>query len=715
MVHELRRHAEAHIRTKRKNQKMPSERSLSKPDSKRLLHELQVHQIELELQNEELRKTKAEIELERDKFSELYDFAPIGYITVGRDGTITEANLAGASMFGIARAALIKRRFGAFVCPSDRSAFARFFQRVLRSNAREECDVRLLLKPEKFVDVRIRALGSNDAQSCRMAVTDVTERNRAEARVRTSEIRYRRLFEAAQDGVLLLDPATGKITDANPFMTSLLGYSHDQFVGKTLFEIGLFKDEGASWKMFEQLKRDQEVRYEDLPLRNKSSRHQHVEVVANLYQENGHTVVQCNIRDVSARKQAQDILLRNKALFSGLIERAPVGIYVVDASFKIQQVNRTALPAFQKAQPLLGRDFSEIVHMLWPKRIADHVEKQFRHTLKTGEPYQSPEFVARRQDLGVEEIYEWQIQRVILPADDYGVVCFFNNITERKRAEARQRRIEVLSASNRRLEKEIVRRQKVEESLRKSDQNQAQLLQQSRLLQKQLRQLSRQILTAQEEERREISRELHDVIGQTLAGINIQLTTLAKEAALDISSIIPNIRLTQRLVEKSVEIVHKFARDLRPAVLDDLGLIPALAGYIKSFSARTGIRVSLRTSVPVEILNSAQRTALFRVAQEALINVARHAQANRVTVSFKKSTGSLCMRVADDGKSFDVQHTLNSEGHKRLGLLGMRERLEMVNGCFDVESAPGKGTTIVAWIPFSDETSLLARSAEVTN
>ncbi len=118
------------------------------------------------------------------------------------------------------------------------------------------------------------------------------------------------------------------------------------------------------------------------------------------------------------------------------------------------------------------------------------------------------------------------------------------------------------------------------------------MLEQSDHLQEQLRQLSRQILSAQEEERKEISRELHDVIAQTLTGINVRLAALKKEAAVNTKGLDRNIARTQRLVEKSVDIVHQFARELRPAVLDDLGLIPALHSFMKNFTARTGVRTS---------------------------------------------------------------------------------------------------------------------------
>lgn len=261
-----------------------------------------------------------------------------------------------------------------------------------------------------------------------------------------------------------------------------------------------------------------------------------------------------------------------------------------------------------------------------------------------------------------------------------------------------QRTVE-LAASNLELSLEIVQRKAVEAALKKSERHYSQLLGKSDRMQAQLRRLSRQILSAQEDERKKISRELHDVIAQTLTGITVRLATLRKAASLDTKSLESNIARTQALVEKSVNIVHRFARELRPALLDDLGLLSALQSFLQEFTERTGVRAHLKVYAGVEQLDIAKRTVLFRVAQEALTNVARHAKASRVEVSIKELPDGTGMRVTDDGKSFDVQRVLHSRSGRRLGLLGMRERLEMVGGWLDIRSAPGEGTTIEARIP----------------
>jgi len=256
------------------------------------------------------------------------------------------------------------------------------------------------------------------------------------------------------------------------------------------------------------------------------------------------------------------------------------------------------------------------------------------------------------------------------------------------------------SALARKLKHETALRKSVQKKLIKSDQHYRRLLEQSRNMQEHLRHLSRQILLTQEEERKEISRELHDEIAQTLSGINVHLSTLKAEAAQNTEGLKKKITRTQLLVEKSVNIVHRFARDLRPTLLDDLGLIPALHSYMKGFSKRTGILVHFRASPDVEKLNSTKRTVLYRVAQAALTNVAQHAHATRVQLTIQKNHRYIQMKIADNGKSFLVERVLFVKKYNRLGLLGMRERTEMVGGRFTIESVKGTGTTVGAQVPY---------------
>lgn len=261
------------------------------------------------------------------------------------------------------------------------------------------------------------------------------------------------------------------------------------------------------------------------------------------------------------------------------------------------------------------------------------------------------------------------------------------------------RRTDDLAASNAELREEIAHRKAVEQSLRTSETTTSLLLKKSRRMQEELRFLSRRLLTVQEDERRRISRELHDVIAQTLAGINVRLAVLRSQTSANAKDFHDKIRVTERLVEQSVEIVHRFASSLRPPVLDDLGLIPALRSCLKAFTARTGVPAHLTAFADVESLDTPARTALFRIAQEALTNITRHSRASRVRMDLRTAKGSVRMKIIDDGRGFSAKGSSRANDGKRLGLLGMRERAEMVGGSFRVESAEGKGTTLVVEIP----------------
>jgi signal transduction histidine kinase len=163
---------------------------------------------------------------------------------------------------------------------------------------------------------------------------------------------------------------------------------------------------------------------------------------------------------------------------------------------------------------------------------------------------------------------------------------------------------------------------------------------------------------------------------------------------------------TQDLLQQTMEIVHRFARELRPTMLDELGLLPALRSYLKGFAERTGLRVHFRANLLAEQLDGEQKTVVFRVAQESLTNVAKHAQARRVDVTIRKLKNAICMEVVDDGRSFRENADHSAASKKRLGLLGMQERVRLVDGQFAVKPDPGRGTTVRVILPFTPSRAL---------
>jgi signal transduction histidine kinase len=215
-----------------------------------------------------------------------------------------------------------------------------------------------------------------------------------------------------------------------------------------------------------------------------------------------------------------------------------------------------------------------------------------------------------------------------------------------------------------------------------------------------LRNLSSQILHVQEEERRNISRELHDQVGQHLTAISVMLAAMRNNGAAKSEELAGKIAGTQRLLQITMETVHDFARELRPAILDELGLLPALRSSLNGFARRTGLRVRLHGSTSAEKLSSEQKTVLFRIAQESLTNVAKHARASRVEIVLRKVEGGLCMEIADNGKSFRDDPRKSIRRKQRLGLLGMQERVRLVNGRFNIKPDPSKGTTVQVIVPF---------------
>lgn len=418
------------------------------------------------------------------------------------------------------------------------------FDRELRGLGRRV----LLLNARPISPARLLLLG----------IEDITDRRRLGDAIRVSEVRYRRLFETAQDGILIVDADTRLIFDANPFLTDLLGYSRDELVGKELWQIGLFNDVEANRAAFRDLQSRGYIRYEDLPLSTKDGQQIEVEFISNVYAVGDARVIQCNIRDVTDRKRAENNL-------------------------------RSA-------------------HELLESRV-----------------------VERTADLA---------------------------------------RVNVA------LEGQINRSERAETSRRE---------------------LQGRLATAQEDERRRIARELHDQMGQYLTALGLGLKTMA-DAAVWFPHTSDQLQQLRRLTDEIGREVHDLALEIRPTALDDFGLPTALATYTEEWSERSGVAVDFHaTGLDDGRLPATVETTLYRVVQEALTNVLRHAEAKRVSLVLQRSPLGVVAVIEDDGKGFEIEPESAASG--RLGLLGMRERLELVGGSLTLESTPGAGTSVIARVP----------------
>ncbi|MDQ3257597.1 MAG: PAS domain S-box protein, partial [Acidobacteriota bacterium] len=259
---------------------------------------------------------------------------------------------------------------------------------------------------------------------------DTSERKWEQDKMRTSEVRYRRLFESARDGVLILDKETRKITDVNPYMVEFLGFTHDEFLGKELWEIGLMKDAEASSMAFQELQQEGYIRYEDLPLQTKDGELREVEFISNVYEEGGHNVIQCNIRDITERRHAEAMALESVERYRQVVELSPDPIFIVtrDAIVFANASMLRILEADDFAQ-IVGHSPLEFIHV----DSRPIVEAQIKQMLETGEstPLAYQRWLRRDGSvIDVESIaapIEWQ--------STTGIQVILRDITERKAAE----------------------------------------------------------------------------------------------------------------------------------------------------------------------------------------------------------------------------------------------------------------------------------------
>jgi PAS domain S-box-containing protein len=345
-------------------------------------------------------------------------------------------------------------------------------------------------------------------------------------------------------------------------------------------------------------------------------------------------------QDITARKRAEQAVRQAEQKYRELFENSKDATYVHDLNGRYISINRAAekLSGYSREE-ILGKHFSGFVAPEYAEYVSENLCKKLRQEGET--------------------VYE----------------------------------IEVLTKDGRRVPVEVSSRLIYEDGVPVAVQGTARSIAERKRAEEALRGYSRQLIRAQETERQTIARELHDQIGQVLTAIRISLETIRKSSDTRNSKALIEESVT--IVDEAIQQVRDLSFELRPSLLDDLGLTAAVRWYADRYTERTGIHTVMsvcpesRIRLPREL-----ETACFRIVQEALTNVARHAQAKNVTIDVRTTKGALSLSIKDDGVGFDLPSHTNGEALNSLGLRGMEERAHGLEGKFEIMSAPGEGTEV---------------------
>jgi len=488
----------------------------------------------------------------------------------------------------------------------------------------------------------------------------ILQRRRAEDALRDSEGTLKSLFEYAPDAIVAVN-RTGRIVQANLQAEAMFGYNRDELRGRSI-EVLLperLRDQHREHRSAfsrEPRRRPMGVGLRLLGLRKDGTEFP-VDITLTPVEDRTDGVVMAVARDMTERREAQ-------RRFRRLLESAPDAMLLVGPDTRVVLVNGHAERMFGYTRQELVR---QPVTLFIPSPLREMAtrgleaffrEPRMMHLGGDG----GPEVVGMRKDGR-----QLPLQVTISPLEtEIGLlaVASIRDLTERKEAEHQRDLLYLeIHASRERLAL-----------------------------------LSTRLLAAQETERRMIARELHDEIGQALTAVSVNLQTL--QASPDTSDRSEILDESMTITQQTLRQVRDLSLDLRPSLLDGLGLGPALRWYLERQGQRLGFAISLEDDLGDVRYPPSIETTCFRVAQEAITNVVRHSNAQSVRVVVHRDAAQLHLIVEDDGSGFDVAAAREraSHGHS-MGLLGMEERATLAGGHLEIASAPGRGTRVTARLP----------------
>ncbi len=364
--------------------------NLSEVEALKLIHELDVHQIELEMLNEELSLAKKQAEMDAEKYINLYDFAPSGYFTLSNDGEIIEINFSGAAILGKERSYLLKKRFGIFVSDETRPIFNLFFEELIDSKAKQTCEVILSGVSNSPVCVHLSGIASDEGKQCMVTMLDISQRKKAEEKTKISEEKYHTLFDANKDSITIFrlgaDGKPGKFLETNPATTALFGFTKKELLSMTIRDLESVSDKKIKSRL-ETLRSQGKIDIET-NIKTKKGNLRNVEVEIILIDYLNQPAVMNITRDITERKQLENNIKKVNESLATVLESIPDLLFEVGQDGRIYhyQSHRDDLLALPPDE-FMGKLVQEVLPAEASKVCFEALQESKEKGWSTGKEY----------------------------------------------------------------------------------------------------------------------------------------------------------------------------------------------------------------------------------------------------------------------------------------------------------------------------------------